>query len=105
MLNSLMRWIDSWSIPTSIQTTSAENAKIQWVRIIPFILLHLACLAVFWVGVSWFAVLFMLAFYIIRMFSITAFFHRYLSHKTFQTSRIIQFIFAHLSPSNVTEHL
>ena len=93
MLNSLMRWIDSWSMPTSIQTISAGNAKIQWVRIIPFILLHLACLAVFWVGVSWFALCFMLAFYIIRMFSITAFFHRYLSHKTFQTSRVIQFIF------------
>jgi stearoyl-CoA desaturase (delta-9 desaturase) len=27
------------------------------------------------------------------MFSITAFFHRYLSHKTFQTSRIVQFVF------------
>jgi stearoyl-CoA desaturase (delta-9 desaturase) len=32
-------------------------------------------------------------FYFIRMFAITAFFHRYLSHKTFQTSRIVQFIF------------
>ncbi len=35
----------------------------------------------------------MLMFYLIRMFSITAFFHRYLSHKTFQTSRVVQFIF------------
>jgi stearoyl-CoA desaturase (delta-9 desaturase) len=26
------------------------------------------------------------------MFAITAFFHRYLSHKTFQTSRIVQFM-------------
>lgn len=32
-------------------------------------------------------------FYFIRMFAITAFFHRYLSHKTFQTSRPVQFIF------------
>lgn len=93
MLNSLMRWMDSWSEPASLKSTSVDNTKTQWLRIIPFILLHLACLAVFWVGVSWFAIAFMLVFYIIRMFSITAFFHRYLSHKTFKTSRVVQFIF------------
>lgn len=93
MLKSLMLWIDSWSIHTSPETLTAENSQIQWLRILPFILLHLACLAVFWVGVSWFALGFMLAFYLIRMFSITAFFHRYLSHKTFQTSRPVQFLF------------
>ena len=93
MLKSLMRWIDSWSTLSAPKTQTAENSKIQWLRILPFILLHLACLAVFWVGVSWFAIGFMLAFYLIRMFSITAFFHRYLSHKTFQTSRPVQFLF------------
>ena len=93
MLKTLMRWIDSWFTPTAPETLTAENSKIQWQRILPFILLHLACLAVFWVGVSWFAVGFMLLFYLIRMFSITAFFHRYLSHKTFQTSRPVQFLF------------
>ena len=88
-----MRWIDSWSTPTAPETLTAEYSKIQWQRILPFILLHLACLAVFWVGVSWFAIGFMLLFYLIRMFSITAFFHRYLSHKTFQTSRPVQLLF------------
>ncbi len=93
MLKSLMQLIDSWSISTPTETLTAENSKIRWIRILPFILLHLACFAVFWVGVSWFALGFMLAFYLIRMFSITAFFHRYLSHKTFQTSRPVQFLF------------
>jgi len=93
MLKSLIRWIDSWSTTAQPEILNAENSKIQWLRILPFILLHLACLAVFWVGVSWFAVGFMLLFYLIRMFSITAFFHRYLSHKTFQTSRTVQFLF------------
>ncbi|MFP6819980.1 MAG: acyl-CoA desaturase, partial [Acinetobacter sp.] len=88
-----MQWIDSWSKPVQAQTISPDNKKIQWVRIIPFILLHLACLAVFYVGISWFALAFMLMFYLIRMFSITAFFHRYLSHKTFKTYRVVQFIF------------
>ena len=93
MFKSLMRWLDSWSTPIGAQGISSENKQIQWVRILPFIILHITCLAVFWVGISWFAVVFMLLFYVIRMFSITAFFHRYLSHKTFQTSRVVQFIF------------
>jgi stearoyl-CoA desaturase (delta-9 desaturase) len=93
MLNRFRQWIDSWSRPIQVQTSSPESKKIQWVRIIPFIILHVACLGIFYVGVSWFAVTFMLLFYLIRMFSITAFFHRYLSHKTFQTSRIVQFVF------------
>lgn len=94
MLKSLMGWIDSWSVSTASLNLNPENRKIQWLRILPFILLHIACLGVFWVGVSWFAVVFMLVFYLIRMFAITAFFHRYFSHKTFQTSRLVQFIFA-----------
>ncbi|MCX5468082.1 acyl-CoA desaturase [Acinetobacter nematophilus] len=93
MLNRVRQWIDSWSGPIPVQTISSESKQIQWLRIIPFIILHLACLGIFYVGVSGFAVIFMLLFYLIRMFSITAFFHRYLSHKTFQTSRIVQFVF------------
>ncbi|WOE32435.1 MULTISPECIES: acyl-CoA desaturase [unclassified Acinetobacter] len=93
MFKNILRWIDSWSGVESQHTPTVENTQIQWLRILPFIVLHIACVAVFWVGVSWFAVGFMLCFYLIRMFAITAFFHRYLSHKTFQTSRIVQFIF------------
>lgn len=84
----------------STQTSTHVNAEggldrqIDWMRIIPFILLHLSCLAVFFVGFSWFAVAVMIAFYLLRMFAITAFYHRYFSHKAFKTSRTVQFIFA-----------
>lgn len=96
MLRILWRWIDSWSVDSTELTdtnTYTKNNQIQWLRILPFILLHLSCLAIIWVGVSWFAIVFMLMFYLIRMFAITGFFHRYLSHKTFQTSRPVQFVF------------
>jgi stearoyl-CoA desaturase (delta-9 desaturase) len=36
----------------------------------------------------------MVAFYLLRMFAITAFYHRYFSHKAFKTSRPVQFFFA-----------
>ncbi|MBJ8482434.1 acyl-CoA desaturase [Acinetobacter vivianii] len=99
MFKFFLGWVDSWSLNNASRLKEGsgphitKDTKIQWVRILPFILLHLACFAVFWVGISWFAVIFMLTFYLVRMFAITAFFHRYLSHKTFQTSRTVQFIF------------
>ncbi|MGN5763243.1 acyl-CoA desaturase [Acinetobacter calcoaceticus] len=99
MFKFFLGWMDSWSLNNASRLKEGsgphinKDTKIQWVRILPFILLHLACFAVFWVGISWFAVIFMLTFYLVRMFAITAFFHRYLSHKTFQTSRPVQFIF------------
>ncbi|MCU4368989.1 acyl-CoA desaturase [Acinetobacter courvalinii] len=99
MFKFFLGWVDSWSLNNASRLKEGsgphinKDTKIQWVRILPFILLHLACFTVFWVGISWFAVIFMLTFYLVRMFAITAFFHRYLSHKTFQTSRPVQFIF------------
>ncbi len=89
-----MRWIDSWADQTQPHSNKADSRQVQWIRILPFLLLHVACLAVFFVSFSWFAVAFMVVFYLVRMFAITAFFHRYFSHKTFQTSRLVQFIFA-----------
>ena len=63
-------------------------------RWLPFIFLHVVCLGVFWVGISPLAVALAVALYLVRMFAITAFYHRYFSHRTFKTSRAAQFIFA-----------
>jgi stearoyl-CoA desaturase (delta-9 desaturase) len=74
---------------------------VDWLRAIPFVAMHLACLAVIWVGVSWVAVGVALALYALRMFAITAFYHRYFAHRTFRTSRAVQFIFAVIGASSV----
>jgi stearoyl-CoA desaturase (delta-9 desaturase) len=63
--------------------------------------MHAACLAVFWVGFSKVAVLTAIALYVVRMFAITAFYHRYFSHRAFRTGRITQFIFAVIGASAV----
>ncbi len=67
---------------------------------IPYGLMHLACLGVFWTGISWDAVLVCLASYVIRMFGVTAVYHRYFSHRTFRTSRFFQFLLALLATSS-----
>lgn len=80
------------SLYTGLDSTKSEQLD-GW-RMSVFVLIHLGCLAVFVVGVSWFAAAFALLLYVMRMFFITAFYHRYFSHSSFRTSRFIQFFMA-----------
>ncbi|ROH88025.1 acyl-CoA desaturase [Pseudomethylobacillus aquaticus] len=93
----LVRWFDSSTDPAA----DIDTPRIDWLRVIPFVLLHLACLSVIWVGWSAFAVLFAVLLYGIRMFAVTGFYHRYFSHKAFRTSRFMQFLFALLGATAV----
>ncbi len=97
-LQSIVRWFDSY---TAIETDDAKKGRIDWIRTIPFILMHLACFAVIWVGWSATAVITAVIFYALRMFAITGFYHRYFSHRAFKTARLTQFIFAMLAASAV----
>jgi stearoyl-CoA desaturase (Delta-9 desaturase) len=80
---------------------NSESDQLDWFRILPFLGMHLACLAIIWVSVSWVAVIVCAIMYSIRMFAITGFYHRYFSHRSFKTSRIAQFIFAVLGAAAV----
>ena len=66
---------------------------------LPFLLVHLACFLALYIGVSWGAVAVCLATFWIRMFGITAGYHRYFSHRSFKTGRVFQFILAVLGTS------
>ena len=66
---------------------------------LPFIGLHLACIAAIWTGITWQAVAICLVLYWLRIFSIGAGYHRYFSHRSFSTSRAFQFVLAVLSQS------
>jgi stearoyl-CoA desaturase (delta-9 desaturase) len=67
---------------------------------IPFILVHLVCIAALWTGVSLKALAVCLALYVVRMFGVTAGYHRYFSHRSFKTSRVGQFLLAWLAQSS-----
>ena len=95
-MKAIVRWFDNGEAGPP---GPLGSRRIDWLRIIPFVALHLACLAVFWVGVSVVAVAVAIALYLLRMFAITAFYHRYFSHKAFKTSRPVQFLFAVLGAS------
>ena len=94
MLISLVHWIDSDYGAAEIDSLKDRPDRVEWVRSIPFAILHLGCLGVIWTGWSWFAVGSAIFLYFARMFAVTGFYHRYFSHRTFSTSRFGQFLFA-----------
>ncbi len=100
ILFQLTRWFDNEAVNQTHAKTVDEYA-VDWWRVVPFILLHVSIVSLFWVGVSWFAAVFCAVLYAIRMFAITAFYHRYFAHKTYRTSRIVQFLFAILGSTAV----
>lgn len=65
-----------------------------------FILIHLAALAGLFTNFTGFDWLICIALYVVRMFFVTAGYHRYFSHRTFKTSRVFQFILAFLSQTS-----
>lgn len=67
---------------------------------IPFVLIHLAALAAFWTGVTVEGLVICVALYWIRMFAVTGGYHRYFSHKSYNTSRVGQFLLAMLAQSS-----
>jgi stearoyl-CoA desaturase (delta-9 desaturase) len=97
-LLSLTRWVDSYS---GIEEMAAvPEKKIDIWRVLPFLFLHLACLGVLRVGWSPLAIGTAFGLYVIRMFGITAFYHRYFSHNAFKASRGWTFAFAVLGGSS-----
>lgn len=66
-----------------------------------FAAFHLACFAAIWTGVSWSTFALCLALYGLRMFGVTAGYHRYFSHKSYRTGRVFQFVLAWLAQSSL----
>jgi stearoyl-CoA desaturase (Delta-9 desaturase) len=76
--------------------------ELRWIDNIPFWGVHLVALVgACMVGISWAAVAWLAATFFIRMFGITAGYHRYFSHRAYKTSRPFQFLMALLGVTSV----
>ena len=62
---ALTQWIDSDYCPDGAEKMRNEPDRVDLVRVMPFVILHLACFAVIWVGWSPFAVWTAVALYFI----------------------------------------
>lgn len=92
--------------PASSLVVKADKQKVvrdkpyEWAYVIPFIMCHLAVFGAIWSGVTWQAVVVCAVLYFVRMFGVTAGYHRYFSHRTFKTSRVMQFLLALVAESS-----
>jgi stearoyl-CoA desaturase (Delta-9 desaturase) len=66
----------------------------NWRSSVPFLLAHLAPLAIVFTGVTAKAVILGVVLYVVRMFFITAGYHRYFAHRSYKLGRVAQFVMA-----------
>jgi stearoyl-CoA desaturase (delta-9 desaturase) len=97
--SSVVRWLDNSA--SADGAADLDDHKIDWVRNVPFLVMHAACLGIIWVGASWTAVGVAVFLYMTRVLAITGFYHRYFSHRTFRTSRAFQLVMAVLGNAAV----
>ncbi len=77
----------------------APHDDIVYPAAIPFVVVHLVAFAAIWTGVTAEALWVALLLYVVRMWAITAGYHRYFSHRSYKTSRVFQFLLAFLGQS------
>jgi len=82
--------------PPSLET----HDDIIYPAAIPFVIVHLSCLGILWTGVTIETLILCAVLYLVRMFGVTAGYHRYFSHRTYKTSRVGQFLLAFLAQSS-----
>lgn len=88
----------------SAQPTASKSRKrtfTEYLYMARFATIHLVCAAAIWTGVSFEALLICAGLYALRMFAITAGYHRYFAHRTYKMGRVMQFIMAFLSESSM----
>lgn len=76
------------------ESSISREARLDYLAATQFIFLHAGCLLVFWTGVSWIALVTCLAFYCLRIFAVSAGYHRYFAHRSYKTGRVFQFLLA-----------
>jgi stearoyl-CoA desaturase (delta-9 desaturase) len=80
-------------------SASIQRGPAEYFSIALLIAMHAACALVFWVPFSPTVVALCLGGYLLRMWAITAGYHRYFSHRAFKTTRFFQFILALIGTS------
>jgi stearoyl-CoA desaturase (delta-9 desaturase) len=78
------------------QQPAPPRPEIQWAwaALIPYAGVYVACLGVFWTGLTWTTFTCFLVGFLVRMWALSVGYHRYFAHRAFKTSRALQFLLA-----------
>lgn len=86
--------------PPQAALLMTRNRRFHFDSIVAFAPLHAACLLLLWTPFEWSYLAWLAATYGIRMFAVTAGYHRYFSHRAFKLNRISQFFLAFLAQTS-----
>ena len=95
---SISKWV--CPPPETHDDPLGSEGHVEWFRCLPYVLIHLSVILAFFYPVTIPCLVVALISYSVRMFSITAFYHRYFSHRSFKTSRLVQFLGAFIACSS-----
>ncbi|MBI3554708.1 MAG: acyl-CoA desaturase [Deltaproteobacteria bacterium] len=102
MRDSLVRMPVANPVKSAAPAIRRETDRIDWVTSIPFLTMHVAAIAgLFYFSVTWQGIALCVGMYYLRMFGITAGYHRYFSHRSYKTGRGFQFVLALLGGLSV----
>jgi stearoyl-CoA desaturase (delta-9 desaturase) len=85
---------------TALFRPAHADRSIRFPAALGFLFVHVMALGVLVVGVSWEGVVLCLSSYYLRMFFITAGFHRYFAHRSYRLGRAPQFLLAFLAQTS-----
>ncbi|HEY7476402.1 MAG TPA: hypothetical protein VH679_15385, partial [Vicinamibacterales bacterium] len=84
----------------TIASVLAKRKQYDWATMTPFILLHASVVLVFFVPFTLGMVAWAAGSYFLRMFFVTAGYHRYFSHRSFKLNRFWQFVIAFMAQTS-----
>src|SRR5437660_11436619 len=74
-----------------------NGSRISLLLSLPFALIHVAAPLIFFIPFHWYYLVTCLVLLVVRMFFVTAGYHRYFSHRSFKPSRALQFVMAFIA--------
>ncbi len=79
-------------------TFDDTDTRVDWIKSLPiFAVWGVALIGPFFTGISWISVGIASVLYVVRMFFVTGFLHRYFSHRSFESPVWFQYVMAVLS--------
>jgi len=85
------------SVSRYLSVPLPNGSRISLLLSLPFALVHIASLLIFFMPFHWYYLVACLGLLVVRMFFVTAGYHRYFSHRSFKTSRVFQFVIAFMA--------
>jgi len=79
---------------STIDAPVTSKVEWSWDVLIPYVLFHLGCFGVVVTGFSRTGIELFCVCFLVRMFGLSVGYHRYFAHRSFKTSRTMQFVLA-----------